>query len=96
MDMLKQGCQKLIRNRLNMEIWSDPWLLGNSQFYVQTPKPTGCELRYVSDLIEKESHQWKANLILHRFSAHEAQLILSLPLSWTRMADNWTRNFTLH
>ncbi|GKV27974.1 hypothetical protein SLEP1_g37084 [Rubroshorea leprosula] len=96
MDLLKQGCRKLIGNGLNTEIWGDPWLPGNSQFHVQTPKPTGCELRYVSDLIEEESHQWKEDLILHTFSAHEAQLILSLPLSWTRMDDNWTWNFTRH
>ncbi|GLU03679.1 hypothetical protein SLE2022_208660 [Rubroshorea leprosula] len=96
MDLLKQGCRKLIGNGLNTEIWGDPWLPGNSQFHVQTPKPTGCELRYVSDLIEEESHKWKEDLILHTFSAHEAQLILSLPLSWTRMDDNWTWNFTRH
>ncbi|GLT90422.1 hypothetical protein SLE2022_083550 [Rubroshorea leprosula] len=30
MDLLKQGCRKLIGNVLNTEIWGDPWLPGNS------------------------------------------------------------------
>ncbi|GKV15334.1 hypothetical protein SLEP1_g26132 [Rubroshorea leprosula] len=84
----------MIRFWWGEEIYSDPWLLGNTQFYVHTPCPEDCTLRYVSELVDEETHSWKRDLILEIFNPHEAQLVLSLSLSWMKHKDGWTRNFT--
>ncbi|GKV34825.1 hypothetical protein SLEP1_g43166 [Rubroshorea leprosula] len=36
------------------------------------------------------------DLVLETFNAHEAQLILAMPLSWMRREDSWMWNFTKH
>ncbi|GLT80072.1 hypothetical protein SLA2020_515330 [Shorea laevis] len=92
--LLKQGCRRLIGDGRSTDIWNDPWLPGHTQFYVQSPRPAGYELRYVCDLIDDDSHSWKHDLIQEIFNPHEAQLILSMPLSWERRDDGWTWNLT--
>ncbi|GLU18308.1 hypothetical protein SLE2022_346140 [Rubroshorea leprosula] len=92
--LLKQGCRRLIGDGRSIDIWNDPWLPGHSQFYVQSPRSASCGLHYVCDLIDDDSHYWKHDLIWAIFNPHEAQLILSMPLSWVRRDDGWTWQFT--
>ncbi|GLU10722.1 hypothetical protein SLE2022_275080 [Rubroshorea leprosula] len=94
--LLRHGCRRLIGDGRSIDIWNDPWLPGHSQFFVQSPRPADCELRYVCDLIDADSHYWKHDLIRAIFNPHEAQLILSMPLSWVRRDDGWTWQFTRH
>ncbi|GKV46603.1 hypothetical protein SLEP1_g53576 [Rubroshorea leprosula] len=94
--LLKQGCRRLIGDGRSTKIWGDPWLSGNMQFYVQSPRPQGCDLRFVSELIDEETTSWRRDLVLETFNAHEAQLILAMPLSWMRREDNWMWHFTKH
>ncbi|GLT31223.1 hypothetical protein SLA2020_059750 [Shorea laevis] len=95
-NLLKHGCRRLIGDGRNTDIWNDPWLPGNEHFYVQSPRPEGCTLRYVSELIDEETVSWKGDLVLQTFNAHEAQLILAMPLGWMRREDNWLWHFTKH
>ncbi|GKV01547.1 hypothetical protein SLEP1_g14094 [Rubroshorea leprosula] len=91
LDLLKHGCWRLIGDGRNTRIWSDPWIPGNSQYYVQSPQPENCDLEYVRDLIDADTHTWKRDLVMETFNSHEAQLILSLPLSWMGQHDSWGR-----
>ncbi|GKU89755.1 hypothetical protein SLEP1_g3851 [Rubroshorea leprosula] len=86
---LKPSCSFTWRS-----ICSATTLLRQGQFYVQSPPPADYELRYVCDLIDADSHYWKHYLIRAISNPHEAQLILSMPLSWLHRDDGWTWRFT--
>ncbi|GLU23846.1 hypothetical protein SLE2022_398220 [Rubroshorea leprosula] len=93
---LMKRCRRLIGDGCSINIWTDPWLPGNTQFYVQTPRLDGCELRYVCDLIDDDSHSWGHTLVQEIFNPHEAQLILSMPVSWVQRYDGWKWSFAQH
>ncbi|GLT59332.1 hypothetical protein SLA2020_321580 [Shorea laevis] len=93
-ELLKRGCRHLIGDGRSTLIWGDPWIPNESQFLVQSPRPERCELQYVSDLIDEDTCTWRRELIMSTFNPHEAQLILSIPLSWMRRSDGWTWAFT--
>ncbi|GLU09838.1 hypothetical protein SLE2022_266770 [Rubroshorea leprosula] len=95
-ELLNQGCRRLIGNGRDTRIWDDPWLPGNTQFYVQSPHPVGCEIQFVCELIDEETNSWRRDLVLETFNAHEARLILAIPLSWMGREDSWMWNFTKH
>ncbi|GLU21285.1 hypothetical protein SLE2022_374310 [Rubroshorea leprosula] len=95
-ELLRKGCRKLIGDGRSTEIWGDPWLPGYSEYCIQSPRLDNCELRYVSDLIDDNSHTWNRDLILSTFNPHEARLILSLPLGWMQRNDGWMWSFTWH
>ncbi|GLU12062.1 hypothetical protein SLE2022_287710 [Rubroshorea leprosula] len=95
-ELLSRGCRRLLGDGRSTEIWGDPWLPGNSEYCLQSPRPPNCELRYVSDLIDDSSHAWNRDLIQNTFSSYEAHLILSLPISWAQREDRWTWSLTRH
>ncbi|GKU88725.1 hypothetical protein SLEP1_g2954 [Rubroshorea leprosula] len=95
-ELLSRGCRRLLGDGRSTEIWGDPWLPGNSEFYLQSPRPPNYELRYVSDLIDDSSHAWNRDLIQNTFSSYEAHLIISLPISWEQREDRWTWSLTRH
>ncbi|GKV09429.1 hypothetical protein SLEP1_g20934 [Rubroshorea leprosula] len=43
-----------------------------------------------------ETNSWMRDLVLETFNAHEARLILAIPLSWMGREDSWMWNFTKH
>ncbi|GLT91733.1 hypothetical protein SLE2022_096060 [Rubroshorea leprosula] len=78
----------------NIRIWEDPWLPCHNHFYVQSIRPDGCELVFVSELIENEIATWRRGLVEEPFDSFEARLILSIPLSWGRVTDGWVWHHT--
>ncbi|GLT56437.1 hypothetical protein SLA2020_294760 [Shorea laevis] len=93
-ELLKQGCRRLIGDGRSTLIWGDPWLPSDTQCLVQSSRPEGSELMYVSDLIDENTCTWRRDLVMENFNPHEAQLIMSIPLSWMRRNDGWTWLFT--
>ena len=61
-----------------MNIWSDPWLIGEVGRFVTTLRVEG--LNKVSDLINSLSMDWKVELIMHHFNEIDQKCILSIPL----------------
>ncbi|GKV36865.1 hypothetical protein SLEP1_g44951 [Rubroshorea leprosula] len=93
-ELLKQGCRRLIGDGRSTLIWDDPWLPGGTQGLIQSLRPEGFELMYVSDLIDENTCTWRRDMVMENFNLHEAQLIMSIPLSWMRRNDGWTWLFT--
>ncbi|GKU89382.1 hypothetical protein SLEP1_g3524 [Rubroshorea leprosula] len=92
--ILQAGCRRRIGNGRSTRVWEDPWLPGSSCFNVVTPRANGCEVEWVSELIDDVTHSWRRELVYQLFSEYEAQLVLSIPLSWRSLEDDWVWQHT--
>ena len=64
-----------------MNIWCDRWLRSADSFKVLSPQRHNTGMVKVAQLIDREIGTWKAELIKKTFLPHEANRILSIPLS---------------
>ncbi|XP_027109391.2 uncharacterized protein [Coffea arabica] len=81
------GVRKRIGNGKSTNIWEDAWLLDGKEGKVEAPKPLGCKITKVSELIS--NFRWKAPLIFRTFSPHEARNILKTSISVTSRPDRY-------
>ncbi|GLT95180.1 hypothetical protein SLE2022_128760 [Rubroshorea leprosula] len=77
--ILQVGCRRRIGNGRSTRVWEDPWLPGSSCFNVVTPRPNGCEVEWVSELIDDVTHSWRRELVDQLFSEYEAQILSNHP-----------------
>ena len=84
-DEVCSGVRKKIGNGKSTNIWEDAWLLEGKQGKVESPKPLGCTITKVSELIS--SFRWKSPLIFRTFTPYEARNILKMPISVTNRPD---------
>nr|XP_027086517.1 uncharacterized protein LOC113708254 [Coffea arabica] len=84
-DEVQRGVRKRIGNEKSTNIWEDAWLLDGKERKVEAPKPLGCKITKVSELIS--NFRWKAPLIFRTFSPHEATNILKTSISVTSIPD---------
>ena len=84
-------------NGETINIWKDKWIANPSTYCIVLPQRILPLEVKVCVLIDTENGQWKADLIQEVFLEHEADSILSIPLSillpvdklvWT-VAANW-------
>ena len=68
---------------LKLDIWSGRWLPRPISFKVIFPKSTQVEATMVEELIDKERCRWHKGLIRRMFLPYVAELILSIPLSYS-------------
>lgn len=64
-----------------MKIWGDNWLLDQPSSKIISPHKTLSNNSKVCALIDEEGLSWLEDRITSEFLPHEAQAILSLPLS---------------
>ncbi|GKV19445.1 hypothetical protein SLEP1_g29706 [Rubroshorea leprosula] len=72
--ILQAGCRRRIGNGRSTRVWEYPWLLGSSCFNIVTPRPDGCEVEWVLELIDDVMHSWRRQLVYQLFSEYETDL----------------------
>ena len=76
-----------VGNGESIQIQGNRWLPQVSSAKVLSPV-TGLALdARVCDIIDQDSHTWRAGLIDQNFLPHEAKLIKGIPLSWQTVSD---------
>ena len=79
-----------------MIIWCEKWLPLPDSFKVLSPQKHNTGVVKVTQLIDKETSTWKAELIKETFLPHKADNILSIPLSPQLPEDSrvwaWSKN----
>ena len=71
----------------SIKIRGDKWLPSLHSSCIVSPISSLCPFSTVSALIDEESHSWKVELIKNEFLAHEAEIILGIPLSIHNTSD---------
>ena len=84
--LIKEGVFLRVGDGESVNIWSDPWLIGEVGRFVTTLRVEG--LNKVSDLINSLSMDWKVELIMHHFNEIDQKRILSIPLSFRGPKDS--------
>lgn len=79
--VVQSGGKWRVGNGSSIRIWGDNWLNGSSTGQIVSPRHYFPEDATVSCLINKDLHEWKAQLVEHIFLPHEATSILGIPLS---------------
>ena len=79
-------------NGETINIWKDKWIANPSTYCIVLPQRILPMEVKVCVLIDAENGEWKADLIREVFLEHEADSILSIPLSTLLPADKlvWT------
>ena len=81
------GASWRIGNGDSILIQADKWLPKHPSARIVSPPVTLPLEAKVSTLIDEVSHYWKSDLIQTEFLAHEANLILGIPLSCQSIQD---------
>lgn len=92
--VIRDGVKWQVGNGQHINIWKDKWTNNPTTFRIFSPQRILPMEEKVSALIDVESGAWKTNMIREVFLEHEADSILSIPLSTTLLADRlvWIAN----
>lgn len=81
-----------------IDVWTDPWLPRTYSFKVLSqPRVVDTvvpQIRKVSELIDENTHSWKADLVKELFVATDVDSILSIPVSTQGVLDRGLWHFT--
>lgn len=77
-EVVKKGSRWLVRNRKEVKVWKDNWMLANSESKVMSPITTLSLGASVCELNDSDTKQWRRDLIRMSFSQEEAQQIISI------------------
>ena len=81
-EVIKEGYRWVIGNGRNVHIWNDRWILVAEIYKIMNPKvPISRGGEMVSSLLDEERGVWNTNLVRNTFLPHEADMILSIPIS---------------
>ena len=72
----------------SIEIWDARWLPSTTSGKVMTTRIALGHGEKVASLISHEKGEWRTTLVQHTFLPHEAEEILSIPLSLLHSADS--------
>lgn len=76
--LLRCGLRKQVGDGKTINIWDDAWLPGKDCGKINSQKPQGCLVNWVSDLIS--SHKWNNDFLMSLFSPVDVQRIQQIPL----------------
>jgi len=77
-EVVKKGSRWLVRNRMEVKVWKDNWMLANSESKVMSPITTLSLGASVCELNDPDTKQWRRDLIRMSFSQEEAKQIISI------------------
>ena len=85
--LLKQGIRWRIRNGTQIDVWTDPWLRDDSNFWVQMTQSVELEGLRVSDLMIPCKLEWDVEMLEELYVARDVAEIKCIPLSQSFNAD---------
>ena len=90
--LISDGVKWQVGNGKHINIWKDKWTNNPTTFRISSPQRILPVETRVSALINAKSGAWKTSMIREVFLEHDADSILSIPLSTTLRADSlvWT------
>ena len=80
-ETIEKGSRWIVGNGRKVDIWKDRWLPTPDSLKVISPQRQNLNLEKVAQLIDSETGTWKAGLVKETFIPHEADAILSIPIS---------------
>ena len=85
-----------IGNGEGVRLWKDRWIPSPESFKVTSPVDAHSGLEMVSSLMDVDRRDWDVGKVRNTFLPHEAELILSIPISARLPKDSliwaWTSN----
>ncbi|XP_075640325.1 uncharacterized protein LOC142612079 [Castanea sativa] len=87
-NIIKEGSRWVFGDGRSIEIWNASWLPSSASGKVITPKDAMGFGENVASLINHEKEEWRTMLVKHIFLPHEAETILSIPLSPLNPTDS--------
>lgn len=72
---------------MGVRIWEDNWLPNQQGFKMWSPKPVGCDISHVFELIDFSSGLWKRDILQQLFLPFEALWIEQIPLASMKNDD---------
>ena len=76
---VNRGARKKIGNGKSTRIWEDAWIQECKGGKLNSPKPPGCQISKMSELIS--NFKWNTPIIFRIFSSKEVGKILKMPIS---------------
>ena len=64
----------------SVNIWSQPWIQNNPNYYITIAPPLGLEQLTVGALINHENSNWRWEMLNQFFNDHNVKAIQSIPL----------------
>lgn len=92
-DVIKRGARWRKINGSSIKIWGDPWISFPNSFRIFSPKPSGCHVEYVYELMDPDCKSWNLQTRVSLFSHSEIDLIRSIPLSFRDVDDRFIWHF---
>ena len=93
--VLKQGLRWNIGNGQRAKIWANRWIPIPNSFMVVSPRPHNFEGELVKSLLDRVFGGWNTSIVKNCFLPHEAEAILSIPISQSLPDDAlvwaWTK-----
>ncbi|KAL0011083.1 hypothetical protein SO802_006191 [Lithocarpus litseifolius] len=80
-EIVNRSLRWQVGNGKRIRIWEDKWIPTPSTFRINSPSNHLPREALVSSLINNRSATWKSKVVKHVFLQHEADAILSIPLS---------------
>ena len=94
--VVDRGSRWCIGNGERVRIWKDKWIPSPELFTVTSPIGTHTGMELESSLVDVERGGWDEGKVKNTFLPHEAELILSIPISARLLDDSliwaWTSN----
>ena len=94
-EVIERGSRWIVGNGKKVKIWRDRWIPTPYTFKAVSLRSQTQEMDRVEQLIDRENGSWDAVLVRSNFLAHEAEVILGIPLSPTLPEDSlvwaWTK-----
>ena len=94
--IIDKGSWWCIRNGRNVKVWDDRWLPSQDSFKIVSSRPQGTDINVVASLLDHKNGSWDATLVRSTFLTHEADTVLSIPISPSLLPDSliwaWTLN----
>ena len=94
LEVIRKGTRWRVGNENLIHIWEDKWLPTPTTYKVISPPRFFDGFPMVSNLIDKDTRRWKADLVRTLFLPFEATTILNIPLSYSLPEDKiiWVGN----
>ncbi|KAM6587872.1 hypothetical protein CsatA_010477 [Cannabis sativa] len=89
MDLLRKGVTRTIGTGSSTSILHHPWLPDSGNPYI-TSSHIGLIGHTVSSLFSIDERRWDTDLVRDMFNERDANLILSIPLSFSASSDFWS------